>query len=203
VIDPYVQPNGVLRNRLNITEGAELATAEHRLALVRLYYLAEHPIAGQFDLAHLQSIHKYLFQDVYDWAGQTRTVDIGKGGTGFTPAAQIGPWADSVFSDLRREQNLENLTHDRFIERAAHHFAEVNVLHPFREGNGRAQCVFFSQLGTEAGWGIDWPQVTQQELDTASRTGVMSSTDLQAVLGRVTSPMNGPPPPAVIDRQTR
>jgi len=74
--DPYVLPNGVLRNRLGITDAATLTTAETDITRARLLQVDEHPPAGDFDLVHLRRFHAAIFSDLYDWAGELRTVDI-------------------------------------------------------------------------------------------------------------------------------
>jgi cell filamentation protein len=82
--DPYLDPaSGVLKNRFGITDEATLEETEASLVALRSYALAQQPLAGSFDLAHLQAIHRYLFGDVYEWAGRLRTIDIAKGGNAF------------------------------------------------------------------------------------------------------------------------
>lgn len=86
--DPYLDlRSGVLRNRLGITDAAELAGAEAELTGYRLMELRTRPLPGSYDLPHLQAFHRYIFGDVYDWAGELRTVPLGKGGALFCPPA--------------------------------------------------------------------------------------------------------------------
>ena len=85
------------------------------------------------DIKHLQAIHRYIFQDVYDWAGKVRTVDIAKGNM-FCNVRFISGQADEIFTKLKEEKYLAGLDEETFIKRLAYYFSEINALHPFREG---------------------------------------------------------------------
>lgn len=150
----------------------ELAAAEADLVVVRTLQLWRHPPAPTRGLAELQAIHRHLFQDIYPWAGQLRTVDLRKtvpGAQPFLPVSMIARSAGFVFDQLRQDRYLQHLDRDRFIERLAYHYDQVNYLHPFREGNGRTQRFFFDSLAVAAGWWLDWAQVTGAVNDAASR----------------------------------
>lgn len=167
--DPYLdKETGVLRNLLGIKDQAELDSAESSLSFLRASQLRELPIQGGFDLAHLQAIHKRLFGDVYDWAGQVRQVEIQRGDTVFARQLAIEGAARQLFGQLALEQRLSGLDADRFGERAGYFLGEINVLHPFREGNGRTQREFISQLARSTGRRIDWTGVSQAEMTSAS-----------------------------------
>ncbi|WP_183016485.1 Fic family protein [Achromobacter sp. UMC46] len=167
--DPYVDPDtGVLRNHFGISDQSELDRVEATFAAVRSYELAVSPVRGEFDLAHLQQIHQRLFSDVYDWAGKIRTVDISKGTTRFASHEQIASYAPQITRPLSREGLLRRLAPDSFSERAGHYLGELNVLHPFREGNGRTIREFIGQLAKDAGYGIDWQGVERGEMTQAS-----------------------------------
>jgi cell filamentation protein len=167
--DPYLDPvSGVLKNRLGITDEARLAQVEAALVATRSYELSLSPLKGRFDLAHLQAIHHYLFGEVYQWAGQLRTVDISKGGHLFAHHAHIGSAAATIFEQLKREKHLAGLEPATFSERIAHYLGELNALHPFREGNGRAQREFVSHLSVVSGYYIVWENVKQAAMLAAS-----------------------------------
>lgn len=167
--DPYLdEHSGILKNRFGITDQAELDRVEATFGLVRAYELVENPVAGRFDLAHLQAIHKRLFGDVYEWAGEIRTVDISKGQTRFANFQQIESYAPEITRPLQREQLLRGLNIDTFSERAGHYLGELNVLHPFREGNGRATREFVGQLARGASYAVDWSSIERSELIQAS-----------------------------------
>lgn len=152
--DPYLA-GGVLRNRAGITDPAELARFELSASLARVAELARAPLEGSFDLDHLRAIHQHVFQDVYDWAGQPRTVDLAKG-MPFCRHDAIESEAAKVFGAIARDDYLVGLDLERFVVALAEHWGEVNALHPFREGNTRTQRVFFDQLAYVAGWRMDW-----------------------------------------------
>lgn len=183
--DPYVDPDtGVLRNRFGISDPAELDRVEATFAAVRSYELAVSPVRGEFDLAHLQQIHQRLFGDVYDWAGKIRSVDISKGTTRFASHEQIASYAPQITRPLSREGLLRGLSPDSFSERAGHYLGELNVLHPFREGNGRSIREFIGQLAQDAGYGIDWQGVERGEMTQASIEAYQGDSQRMASLIR-------------------
>jgi cell filamentation protein len=169
----YEYPNGVLRNKFGITDGTLLAQVEASYTLLRIAELANHPIVGQFDLARLLSIHRYLFQDVYDWAGEIRQVEISKGNSQFAYFAYILSNAQKLFARLSQEHDLRGLPDEQFAQRAAYYLGEINVLHPFREGNGRTQRVFFNDLARQAGYQLDWSLISPQQMIDASTLSLM------------------------------
>jgi cell filamentation protein len=181
--DHYVdEACGVLKNRFGITDAATLEKTEADLVAARSRELAQTPLEGHFDLAHLQAIHRYLFGDVYEWAGQLRTIDIGKGGSLFAHYAHIASAAESVFQRLAEERRLAGLDAGAFSERAAYYLGELNALHPFREGNGRAQREFVSHLAAANGYYIAWENIKAPELLAASIESFQSETSRLAAL---------------------
>lgn len=123
---------------------------------------------GIFDSQHLRAIHRYLFQDVFPWAGEFRVVNISRGNSSFGPAMFIELALNDAFEKLVKEQLLRGLTVDAFADRAAFYLGEINAIHPFREGNGRTQREFIRQLAVGAGYTISWAGFTQQEMIDAS-----------------------------------
>lgn len=154
--DPYADPRtGVLRNRLGITDAARLREAEAGLTIVALADLGTRILPGSYDLEHLRMFHREIFADIYDWAGEVRSVGIARTNP-FCLPQHIQTYAAEVFGELAKERHLRGLDRTSFVARLSHYFAEVNALHPFREGNGRSQRAFFRQLARQAGWPIDW-----------------------------------------------
>lgn len=167
--DHYIDPkSGVLRNRLGITDEALLEVTEADFVAERARELSQSPLEGRFDLTHLQAIHRYLFGDVYDWAGQLRTIDISKGGNVFAHHAYIAAAAAAIFKQLAKEQRLAGFAPIAFSGRAAHYLGELNALHPFREGNGRAQREFISHLAHANGYYIAWEDMKRADMLQAS-----------------------------------
>lgn len=168
--DPYLYPGTtVLKNLRGLTDPQELAAFEARSTHRRLIELLEAPLSGRFDNAHLKAIHHYIFQDIFEWAGRFRTVDISKGGHLFGRAAFLETALEQTFEKLGVENHLAGLDHGKFAQRAAYYLGELNAAHPFREGNGRTQREFIRELGLKAGHYIDWRGTAAEEMIEASR----------------------------------
>ncbi|NII68368.1 Fic/DOC family protein [Microbacterium ulmi] len=172
-VDPYLDPaTGFLRNLVGARTRAVLDQAEADLVGARLLDLPAAKIPPTGDLTELRGIHRYLFQDVYGWAGQLRTVDIRKnvdGGGYFVPVSMIERSARFATEELGQDDYLRGMDRAVFIQRLAHHYDQLNYIHPFREGNGRAQRVFWDRVADDAGWRLNWVGVTGQANDAASR----------------------------------
>jgi cell filamentation protein len=154
--DPYTDPvTGVLRNKLGLSTAAELEAAEREITHAALILLRETPVRAAYDLSHLCAVHRRIFGDIYDWAGQVRSVAIAKGSL-FCLPQYIEPSAVEIFRQLRDENFMQSLERDAFIDRLTYYFGEVNAIHPFREGNGRTQRAFFEQLAYDAGFTLAW-----------------------------------------------
>jgi cell filamentation protein len=166
--DPYADPlTGVLCNRLGLRTAAELEAAEREITHAALILLREMPVRPAYDLAHLCEAHRRIFGDLYDWAGQVRTVTIAKGSM-FCLPQYIEPSAGEIFRQLRNENCLRGLERDTFIDRLTHYLGEVNAIHPFREGNGRTQRAFFEQLADDAGFTLAWQRLDAERNIAAS-----------------------------------
>ena len=154
--DPYADPaTGVLRNKLGLSTAGELEAAEREITHAALVFLAEAPVPASYDLGHLCAVHRRIFGDIYDWAGQLRTVAIAKS-SWFCLPQYIESSGAEVFRALHGENLLRALNRDAFTERVTYYLGEVNAIHPFREGNGRAQRAIFAQLASDAGFVLDW-----------------------------------------------
>jgi cell filamentation protein len=183
--DPYLDPaTGVLRNRLEIADEATLEQVEADIVATRSFELSQKPLKGGFDLAHLQAIHRYLCGDVYEWAGQLRTMNISKGSNRFAHYAHIESAAAAIFGQLVIETHLAGLGLAAFSERAAYYLGELNALHPFREGNGRTQREFISQLAVANDLYIAWENVSQADMLAAAIQSFHGDTSKLATLIR-------------------
>ena len=155
--DPYTYPRtNILSNKLDIRDADELDRIERRLATQRA---REGVPKGNFDLKHLKAIHRHLFQDIYDWAGQIRTVEIAKGGTQFQFQRYIETGMADVHRRLVQRNFLRGLDAAAFADGAGEIMGDVNYVHPFREGNGRTQMLYLTQLASQAGHRIDIERV--------------------------------------------
>ncbi len=144
--DPYVYPGTrVLRNKIGIRRQELLSDMERQITETKIL-MAPHVnpdiLKGNFDQKHLQAIHKYLFGDIYDWAGELRKQGfISKGQSIFCYAPMIESYARGIFSKMQCE-NFSQMSVKQCAEKMAYYLSEVNALHPFREGNGRATRLF-------------------------------------------------------------
>jgi len=167
-VDKYVYPGtAVLINRFDCKNAEKLREIEALSTGGNLAYLQLHPIKGKHDFKHLKDIHRFIFQDLFDWAGQIRTIDIGKNNL-FCRAQFIESYAESVFVDFYSSCYEVRNDKERFIEFLAKHYSDMNALHPFREGNGRAQREFARELCLECGYVFDLTQTTHKEMLEAS-----------------------------------
>lgn len=169
---------GVLKNRFGLRDSEQLKKVEADISSVRQSDLLEHPIAGRFTVTHLCAIHRYLFGDIYPFAGRFRREDIMKGTTRFIAYQQINQKLRKLLEELHSENLLRNLRSEDFYQRAAYFFAELNYIHPFREGNGRATREFLRQLFLLSGYGVDWGAVPVKLFLHAMEESVYDTTEL-------------------------
>lgn len=162
----YYPGSEVLINKLGIKDANKLAIAERKLTTGRLVDLHNNPIVGEFDLKHFQKIHKYIFQDLYEWAGKIRSLDIGKGNW-FCYYQYIPDEAERIFGSISKDQYLKNLDIDPFSEKIAYYSGEINALHPFLEGNGRSTREFIRCLSNNAGYSLDFSKISTDRLFNA------------------------------------
>ena len=149
-----------LINKLGIRDEAKLADTEAAIVLAKASYLFLHPIPGDYDLNHLCAIHRYLFSDLYDWAGELRTISISKKTTTFVPPAEIKHAADACFDRIRKI-DFPSLREYEFAAELADFYNTLNMIHPFREGNGRTQRLFFSLWLRDIGYEFDFTSIDQ------------------------------------------
>lgn len=163
--DEYYPGTSVLINLADISDPEALLERETELHLA-----AYEEMFGSFDegltpdLPFFYYLHHMMFAPLYVWAGRPRTVGISKGGTPFCPPRNIDAVMGTIFTELEREQWLAGLNLDSFIERAAYYVCEINAVHPFREGNGRAIRFYFDVLSARArGDLFDWTLTSEDE----------------------------------------
>ncbi|MDO8517977.1 MAG: Fic family protein [bacterium] len=137
----------VLKNIPDIRDQASLNEFEAAMTMQR----SDEPLpAGRLSVAHYCAIHRHLFQDVYPWAGEFRTVRMSKGGSAFCYPEYIEQEMQKLFDNLKDQNHLRELSADEFATGATHFLATLNAIHPFREGNGRAQTSFLLLLADRA-----------------------------------------------------
>ncbi len=177
--DYFIPGASVLRNKFTsstqpfgVTDPLLLEHLEAHVVSTRLLELERQPLSGNFDYAHMKSIHRYLFQDVYEWAGEPRcgpaSAMVKQGPNVLDPTDprprayayypgndEMNRAAEARYAALANDNYLRGLDRSKFVSLLAEHWGELNVIHTFREGNTRAQFVFFSQLIHEAGYELD------------------------------------------------
>ena len=150
--DPYVYPGtDVFRNLQGLRDRNELTALEVTVTTLALAELEATRLPGQYDLAHLQAFHRQVFGEVYPWAGELRTVAISKPGAVFCLPQHLTSYANQVFGRLADDRWLRDTAPRVFLDGLSALWADVNSLHPFREGNGRSTRAFLRQLSVDAG----------------------------------------------------
>jgi len=164
--DFYCYPESdVLINKFDIRDKEALNTIERQITALNILKLEETPIKGVFDLKHIRNIHKFIFNDIYDWAGQIRKGDfLIKGNSIFCRAMFIENMAADIHAKLKADNFLRGLEKADFINKLAYYMGEINALHPFREGNGRTQRLYFEFLCLKAGYELDFTKTQKETL---------------------------------------
>lgn len=164
-----------LENKLGITDSAQLAREEERISKKKAAELFENNIldtlkAGSFSA--LKAIHKYLFEDIYDFAGQVRNVNIAKGNFRFAPVMYL----DAALANVDK---MPQSTFDEIVEK----YVEMNVAHPFREGNGRSGRIWLDLMfKAELGMVVDWSRVDKEDYLLAMERSPIRDTEIKVVL---------------------
>lgn len=175
---------GVLKNRFNIRDNDLLKKIESDYYSVRQAKLLQNPISGNMTPSHLCRIHKYFFGKLYAFAGHYRREDIMKGKTRFLPYSHIPDKLSACLLQLRNETFLTELTLEDYLKRAAYYLAELNYIHPFREGNGRATREFMRYLFMKSGYGVNWSLVEKDDLLDAMELSVYEPDALIPLLSQ-------------------
>jgi cell filamentation protein len=186
----YCYPgSNVLKNKLGIRDAEKLIEAERRNTALNVLEIMEKPVRGKFDFKHLCDIHRAIFRDIFDWAGKPRTVNISKGNP-FCMSHAIPGYAEDIFAKLNNENFLTGKSPDKMPECLTYYLSEINVLHPFREGNGRTQRTFIGYLAQSAGYTVDFSNVSPNEMIEASVLSFDKDYGMMtAMLKRITSPI--------------
>lgn len=170
----YCYPDSdVLKNKLNIRDRDELKQAEEEITSLKQYMLMESPIKGRFTKTQLMNIHRFLFEDIYPFAGHIRREQISKGDTMFFPPNLINQELDKVFSKLHSADMLHEMDRKRQIEHLSYIMSELNIIHPFREGNGRSIRELIRCMAMHYGFSLDWSRVDRDTMLNAAVRSVL------------------------------
>ena len=174
----------VLINLLNIRDNKTLQRAESRIVATKLFELRKNEMIGNFDVEHFIKIHKFLFEDIYPFAGKFRTENIAKGYFSFAEWEYIDTELRKLLEKLHKSNLLKNDTRAELIKDLAYYLSELNVLHPFREGNGRTIREFIRELAYKNGYLLDLQKVEPSEVYDAFLKSVIDTTDLENVIDK-------------------
>lgn len=179
----YCYPNSnVLVNKFNVRVADELFKIENDITIYKLFILRQKGITGNFDVLHFVSIHKFIFEDIYPFAGLYRTENIAKDNFMFANWEFIEENMNSIFGELKREDYLKGLTKEEFAKRLTYYMSELNVLHPFREGNGRTTREFIRQLALKNGYNLDLSRFKAEDILNASIESVVEVDNLEEII---------------------
>ena len=172
----------VLINKLNIKDQKLLEKVERKIVLAKLYALRQNFNIGNFDIDHFVGIHKFLFEDLYEFAGKFRNENIAKGNFSFAEWEYIEPELKRILDELKEENYLEGYDKEKLANRLAYYLAEINVLHPFREGNGRTTREFIRELAYKNGYLLDLREIEANDMLDASKLSIVDSSELEKLL---------------------
>ena len=172
----------VLVNKFDIHDNKKLEEIERKIVLAKLYELRQNRQIGNFDIPHFVGIHKFLFEDIYPFAGLFRNENIAKGNFSFAEWEYIEDELKKLLDQLKEENYLQNLDRNTFIKRLSYYMAELNVLHPFREGNGRTIREFIRQLSYKNGYVLNLKNINPKEMLHACIRSVVDTTQLETII---------------------
>lgn len=179
----YCYPDtSVLKNKLHITDGKLLKEAEEEITAVKLFEMLKTPVRGNFTKSHLMNIHKFIFMDIYPFAGKIRKESISKMDTMFCHPDAIEKELDKLFARIKEQNMLHETIEEQIFQNLAYIMAELNIIHPFREGNGRAIREFVRLMAKRLGYSINWGNVEKEKLLDASIQSVDDAMVLVPVL---------------------
>lgn len=172
----------VLKNKMNIQNQKELLFYESKITAAKLLQLRQKGITGNFNISHFTSIHKEIFEDLYEFAGLFRTENIAKDNFRFAEWEFIEEQLKEILEKLKKEDYLAGNTKEKLAKRLAYYMAELNVLHPFRDGNGRTTREFIRQLALKNGYNLNLANVQTSDIYHASIRSVANTDTLEEVL---------------------
>ena len=186
----YCYPDSeVLINKFGYKDQTLLNDAERDITNIKIMHAEQQPLRGNLDFKHLLKIHKFIFGDIYSWAGEIRTVDISKGVL-FCPYNNIKSYSEEIFTKLKNENYLIGNQKEELITKLAFYFGEINAIHPFREGNGRTQRVFLRYICNVAGYNVEFRRVSKEEMLTASIESMgLSNEKLESMFLEIITPL--------------
>ena len=177
----YTNSN-VLVNKLNIKDFKKLQIYEAKITAAKLLSLRQKGIIGNFDIQHLNAIHTYLFEDIYPFAGKFRNENIAKGVFRFAEWEYIESELNNLLLKLKNENYLEGISKENLANRLAFYLSELNVLHPYREGNGRTIREFIRELALKNNYVLNLSKVSPKDFLDASMKSIVDTSFLSKLI---------------------
>ena len=188
-VDPYINPKtGILFNKVGAKTQKQLDKAEAEITYIVIATLTigSRPDTLTFNTQLILDIHKEVFRDIYKWAGLTRTHDISKGTSYFAHAQFIQSSLDSLTRELQNDTRFQSDNTDDVVNGLTHYYAELNAIHPFREGNGRTARTFLRLLALKNGYDIEWAKMEKDANIQASIESIKgNNVPLHAMLSPI------------------
>ncbi len=179
----YCYPGtNTLINKLNIKDFKQLQKYDAKITAAKLLALRQIGIIGNFDVNHINSIHKYLFEDIYPFAGKYRNENIAKDDFRFAEWEYIDTELSKLLEKLKKEDYLANLSKEELSDKLAYYLSELNVLHPYREGNGRTIREFIRELALKNGYILNLKEVSPKDFLIASKKSIIDTSDLSKLI---------------------
>lgn len=166
-----------LINKFGITDENKLSEIEANITFAKASILEENPLEGNFDVDHYKAIHRYVFEDLYEWAGNFRKINISKKGTRFADCEKLDELCDKCFTRLKEYNYFYDMDFKNFVENIVDFYCTLNILHPFRDGNGRVERIFIAQLIRFNGYDIDFFEIDSDFLMMATIQAAQGVTD--------------------------
>jgi len=188
--DFTIPGTGVLRNKLGITDPVTLSRAATDATVIRVAELHGTPLRGGFDSTHLQAIHHHIYQDLYDWAGELRSIDAGN-----VPASQVEKFLDNVLDRLSRENHLKGLSAEEWAGSASAYLYDLGTIQPFLAGNEVALQEFAVELARKNNLGLHWdatPGISSGSMALLSQTEQSANLRRLIMLAMDTDPIVQP-----------
>ena len=191
-MNPYVDPNTRVNfNRLGITDSRVLQIAEYQATAIRIQELDLAPLAGDFGLEHWRAVHRHIFQDVYDWAGKERTLNLSKVDpvetwwkSRFAPHDRIAELTGQMAGEIKAWNRLKGLGRADFTAGITKVYVMANHTDPFPEGNGRSTQTLLSQLARDAGYELRFANVDKRSWDIAAARSILQVNAREPLLTR-------------------
>ena len=168
IIEDCYEGTSCLINKLGIKDDKKLKEFEAAVTFAKASEWEKEPLCNTFDVTHYKTIHRFLFEDIYDWAGEYRTINMSKKGTSFAETEKISGLMVACFKRLKDNDYFRNNSIDKFVENIVDFYQVINMIHPFREGNGRTQRLFITQLIRLNDYDIDFSDIDSDELMIAT-----------------------------------